>query len=48
MLDSIILKENLHHTSAPGKHLEYFVLYMEYTVGLDTVPAETLDSESQL
>jgi hypothetical protein len=48
MLDSIILRANLHLTSALGKHLEYFVLYMEYTVGLHTVPAETLYSESQL
>jgi hypothetical protein len=45
-----MLKANLHLTSALGKHLEYFVLYMEYTVGLHTrtVPVESLYSESQL
>ena len=31
----MVLSANLHLTRALGKHLEYFVLYMEYTVSTD-------------
>jgi hypothetical protein len=46
VLDNIILRGTLHLIRALGKHLEYFVAYMEYTV--HTVPAEIVDSEWKL